>query len=420
MSKSFPGEENKVLNQQQNDPNRPYLRPSHDSNMPEEATKASPVVENATSTGTKTQISEKKTKVQNTPTFGDLGRIRRDGGNSDRIGHAMDHEQEAQLECLDWDSKKLEVETQFYLDQLDVGPPDDDDDDKFWAEYEEPELTQLKERLALYRIIAHKISKKKQPLDDVDLKKRYTPPILKEQGYFEGYELSLEWYFSPEYCMYVGFQDYQRLVLRDTNDYHKWKRYCKENSTYEADREFVKFYEKLASQTKWIERFLIDKKLEWGKIKCIALYQAAKIATGFENIYRPLLYFCFTEFTWSVWFDYSFYWTRARLFFEIWKRVAKQKMNFKDALKQIYEQDMFSSINYEIKCELECNAKSGSMKVDYDTYTAHIEGEVQEDKAFLSIMERIKKFVPKLKTYYDYVKKKLHVAEKIRLIPPEI
>ena len=41
------------------------------------------------------------------------------------------------------------------------------------------------------------------------------PDILSEEGYFEHYEESLKWYFDPELNEYAGFEDYQRLVVRN-------------------------------------------------------------------------------------------------------------------------------------------------------------------------------------------------------------
>jgi hypothetical protein len=37
---------------------------------------------------------------------------------------------------------------------------------------------------------------------------------------------------------------------------------------------------------------------------------------------------------------------------EIWKLVAKQKMNFNDALKVVYEMDMFHSFKFAVEAEL--------------------------------------------------------------------
>jgi hypothetical protein len=49
--------------------------------------------------------------------------------------------------------------------------------------------------------------------DDENLKKRHSSADLFDEGYFEYYEESLEWYFDPELCKSPGYDDYQRLVL---------------------------------------------------------------------------------------------------------------------------------------------------------------------------------------------------------------
>ncbi|CAD6207210.1 unnamed protein product [Miscanthus lutarioriparius] len=89
----------------------------------------------------------------------------------------------------------------------------------------------------------------------------------------------------------------------------------------------------------------------------------------------------------------------ARLYFEIWKRVAKQKMNFKDALDEVKDKAMWPFNWAEVKTEIE---------------TDNLE---EGDEAYWLIVEAVKKIVPRLKTYYDYAKKKLGIAEKLGLIP---
>ena len=50
---------------------------------------------------------------------------------------------------------------------------------------------------------------------DAKLIQEYPPAILEDEEYFQWYEKDFEWYFDPNCCRFVGFQDYQRLVLRD-------------------------------------------------------------------------------------------------------------------------------------------------------------------------------------------------------------
>lgn len=83
-----------------------------------------------------------------------------------------------------------------------------------------------------------------QECDVTDLRTMYPSSILKE-GYLEYYEKDFEWYFDPERCMPAGLQDYQRLMLRSSRAYLNFDYYQSTSGTYQNDREFVNFYDKL-------------------------------------------------------------------------------------------------------------------------------------------------------------------------------
>ncbi|RLN16670.1 uncharacterized protein C2845_PM02G43900 [Panicum miliaceum] len=87
-----------------------------------------------------------------------------------------------------------------------------------------------------------------------------------------------------------------------------------------------------------------------------------------------------TEYLCSVRFDNTWYEDFASLYFDIWKLVAKQK---------------------------------------YYTYVAEINENLTEGEAYKLVMEAVKKFVPKNKSYYDYAKKNLDIAEKNRFGTPD-
>nr|CAB3492777.1 unnamed protein product [Digitaria exilis] len=59
-----------------------------------------------------------------------------------------------------------------------------------------------------------------------------------------------------------------------------------------------------------------------------------------------------------------------------------------------------------------------SSETKYQTYLAHIDENFSEDRAHILIREAVEIFVSRHKTYYDYAKKKLDIAEKIGLIVP--
>jgi hypothetical protein len=58
--------------------------------------------------------------------------------------------------------------------------------------------------------------KEGQARDVEELKTEHSSTALEANGYFDRYEQSFEWYFDTECCEIGGFQDYQRLVLRNT------------------------------------------------------------------------------------------------------------------------------------------------------------------------------------------------------------
>ncbi|KAL6593819.1 hypothetical protein ACP70R_012358 [Stipagrostis hirtigluma subsp. patula] len=406
-----------TMNPQQNDPGRSNSPISHDGGRSEEATETSVVV------ATGTSPAEKTPKIQSPPTSVDVCSISQDNGELVKIVHVIDHKQEqgpGEIEGLDWDQAKLNEEIRRctgQLNQLKCGLPPDDDE-SFWSQHDDEQREKLNEQLALYRIKYHMILQEEQ-LDDAELIQNYPPHILEEEGYFVDYEEEFEWYFEPEYCNYVGFQDYQRLVLRDNAEYLHWGDYHEIKSTFQNDREFVEFYERLSSKTKWIVKFLGVSDSERQRIQRVAYYQAVKIAAEYHNIITRLVYRGFDEYKWSVSYDFSWYNKIANLYFEIWKRVARQKVDFITALKEMYAQDICPKCRFDIKLELDYIPRSGGMKFNYDNYIADIDETVQDSEAYSLIMEAVKIFVPKLKTYYDYAKKKLDIAEKIGVIPPK-
>jgi hypothetical protein len=53
-------------------------------------------------------------------------------------------------------------------------------------------------------------------MDDETLSGLFPNDDLDANEYYLDYERSFEWYFDDVYCQYADFQDYQRLVLRNT------------------------------------------------------------------------------------------------------------------------------------------------------------------------------------------------------------
>ncbi|CAN6329819.1 unnamed protein product, partial [Urochloa humidicola] len=179
---------------------------------------------------------------------------------------------------------------------------------------------------------------------------------------------------------------------------------------------YVQYFEEVANKTKWIEDYLGESKIKWQRIRSLALMQALEIAAGFHNVSPHLVTYGFKEYINSIQHDYSAKGLDG-LYFEIWKRVAKGKMSFKEALLEIDMKDLFPSRSFEIKLELENNPGSSPIKDYYDARVAVIDKMASDDKARQLIREVIGKSVSKPKYYLDYARKKLDIADDIELIP---
>ncbi|XP_014752087.2 uncharacterized protein LOC106865788 [Brachypodium distachyon] len=297
-----------------------------------------------------------------------------------------------------------------YFKQLSPGPPDDE---AFWDKYDEPQLFKVYQRLALYRIKDQELKSTGKKLDIAQLKREYRPAILQAESYFRRYEKNLEWCFDPELCQRASLNDYQRLVIHDDGSYADWDYYRLTYHTYEGDAEYVSYCEEMSNAIKWIDEKVGLDKHQWERYKSIAYLQALKIAIAYHNIYRDAVMGAFN----SLQFDYDNRNDFYAVYLEIWKRVAKDKMEFVPAVKQIYEENMFPPRNSDIKLAMENHPLKfrASVKDNY-SYVACIDEKTSEDKARLLIIEAVKKMSPKWKkSYLDYARKKMQIAVRVGL-----
>uniref|UniRef100_A0A0E0CD48 Uncharacterized protein n=1 Tax=Oryza meridionalis TaxID=40149 RepID=A0A0E0CD48_9ORYZ len=340
--------------------------------------------------GTSTSTIEGEPK----PSSGDLAKISRE--------HKQEQESMEDLEdLLGMDEDTISNKVSYYFHQLYVQDHlDDDDDDDDWLECDGPQqLTELHEQLAFYRIIGYELSngRKLDELDIAKLKEKYPPSILYEKGYFQYYEDSLEWYFDPERFQPAALDNYQRLVLCDNGLYMDWDQYHSNYSTYESDLAYVKFCDELAHKTKWFQDYLVliavEDKItmgQWDKVKNTVYLQAMKIALRIRVVSLMQVMTAFQEYIWSMRFDCCNYKDFDGVYFEVWKRVAKQKMEFTDALSELYREDMFPLRNVDIKDELRSTrGRFRSMKENYDLYVACIDETVPEKEARQLIKDAI-------------------------------
>ncbi|CAL4936649.1 unnamed protein product [Urochloa decumbens] len=367
---------------------------------------------------------EKKAKFQRTNTSMDLDMTARDGSSeqADKAVHVIGHNNEREqglghIEGLDWDDDMLKEELDSYFERY-HGLPDYDDVEA-WTPIDDQWLKEMELRFAICRIRAHKMLKG-EVLSDAEIRKMYPPSTLEENGYFQWFEHDFEWYFDPEYCQCAHLEDYQRLALTDTGEYLHWDYYHDTCSTLRSDQEFVYFWETLASKTEWFKNFQSAELSERKRIEHVVFYHAVKIAKECTHIFSTLLPSGYSEYLWSVGFDTTWYKDFACMYFEIWKLVAKQKMSLKDALDRVKEKGMRSFCRFDLEAEFRGGQQqwSGPITHNYNAYVAEIDENLTDDEAYRLIMEAVKEFVPKLKGYYDYAKKKLDIAEKIGLIPP--
>ncbi|KAL6882661.1 hypothetical protein ACP4OV_011351 [Aristida adscensionis] len=324
---------------------------------------------------------------------------------SDKIdAHAIEYHKQGEAEwteqaLLALDEETIADMTMYYLFKLEDPKYDD------YSEYEPQQQTEVYERLALYRIRAYEAQVDQEPatLEDSNLKRRYPPHVLEDNQYFKRYEKSLEWYFDPERCKRKCFDDYQRLVLRDHILYQDWDRYQSTLNTYKQDQEYLCYCEAVENAIKWVKNHLAPGgPLDCSRVKDVARLQALKIAEGFPSVSDYSSRSAFLEL-WSIFeFHHMYHDGVDDLYFEIWKRVARQKKDFMTALSEIQEENLFPLRNNDIEC--------------YDTYVACIDKKVPADEARQLIEEAVKKMVPMLETYVDYIKKKVKVAEDIGVI----
>ncbi|KAF8677842.1 hypothetical protein HU200_046434 [Digitaria exilis] len=361
----------------------------------------------------------------------DCGKIAQDedeGGHSGKktgIDAIEEHKQEEGSASghvqalLDMDAETVTEKILYFSKRLNFDTPACGD---YHPEYDQEQLNQLGEQLALYRIRAYELTvdRKLAELSDENLKLEYPASKLYDNGFFEYYEESLEWYFDPERCTSARFDNYQRLVLHGYRGYLDWDFYSSILNTYEEDVAYVQYFEEVANKTKWIEDYLGDSKIEWERIRSLALMQALEIAAGFPNVSPLLVTYGFQEYINSI--KRGCYSKGLDgLYFEIWKRVAKEKvstsMSFKEALLEIDMKDMFPSRSCEIKYDLENNLGRSPIKKFVSSSLEHLSVQTSDDKARQLIREVIRGSVSKPLYYLDYARRKLDIADDIELIP---
>uniref|UniRef100_A0ACD5Z1C4 Uncharacterized protein n=1 Tax=Avena sativa TaxID=4498 RepID=A0ACD5Z1C4_AVESA len=216
-------------------------------------------------------------------------------------------------------------------------------------------------RQGRYRIAYYQAMK---PESGCKLKKpnAYSDDEIGDQDYFKHLQddESFEWFFHNDDSWIPGLNDYQRIVLRNfmpgsvEPEYPDVDGYRELYHTYEMDAVYVKYYGEISKKIKWIEFFLhMDaRSAEWRDMNTRAWRQALRIATQLPHMTVRLAAFAYDEYIHELRDDASLK-DLDLLYFEIWRLVAKDNRDYKDAVKEVHERDNFHMHKRKMMTELE-------------------------------------------------------------------
>ncbi|VAH69839.1 unnamed protein product [Triticum turgidum subsp. durum] len=214
-------------------------------------------------------------------------------------------------------------------------------------------------------------------------------------------------------------QDYKGTTLQGGNEYEydRWSQYKAFYNTPDADREYVLYWEKMVKEMKWLENHVLKDFLEWEPMRRKGLYQSIKIANGFTNIHLGLACHGFEEYVLRTRLYRLFVEGLDRAFLEIWKRVNEGQMCFRDALQDVYNENPVPLRQHTLKAELEWPGGFLQLERQFCRCTEGISKELPDERVQELIAQEInyKRALPK--TYAQYARKKLQVAQVLGIIP---
>uniref|UniRef100_A0ACD5W000 Uncharacterized protein n=1 Tax=Avena sativa TaxID=4498 RepID=A0ACD5W000_AVESA len=294
-----------------------------------------------------------------------------------------------------------------------------------YTKLDQEQANQLYLKHALYRIKAALLLKGK-PVEELDdaaaLERKYPPDLIVKNNYLFHYEEDsfFGWYFDSDLCFKEGLTDYQRLVLfngNGGNEYPSWSRYRVFYTTPEADKDYLRYWETIVKEIKWLEQYLLTKEssTEWVNMLSKAMLQANRIAAGLPHMTLHLAALGFHEYIWITRSYLMFVKDLDGIFYEIWRRVDNDhRLHFRDALKQVYDEKLFPAQDPSMKYEL--NHGGSKMERVFGRCTKGITDSVPEYKARELIAQEIRFTRGSSGTYEQYARKKLKIAELIGLI----
>ncbi|XP_052162350.1 uncharacterized protein LOC127779561 isoform X3 [Oryza glaberrima] len=240
--------------------------------------------------------------------------------------------------------------------------------------------------------------------------------FITEMGFFMRLEKdgTFDWCFFPDYCLLAALDDYQRLVPLNGVDwqYAYWDDYHSYLNSYKTEQQYLKYCKALSMKLKWMEDYVLNElpSLKWGMICTRGAYQAIKIATNFSGISGTLAY--------NAYYHMRFYVAYCKdmdgLYFEIWQRVNKQNKSFRDSLEEVYNLNMFPSLQDKMKYALENDCSY--MENEFHICTASVTSEITEGKALELIAEAVENRTNKPKFYEQYIQRKIDIAQAIGLV----
>ncbi|CAO2184003.1 unnamed protein product [Urochloa humidicola] len=295
------------------------------------------------------------------------------------------------------------------------------------------QLDELYERFCQLRM--REYSKVVKPEDMQVLEGSKYPRAIHAWGPCDPYGI-FDWTIIDEFFNLAEWNDYQRICpTRDNEDeYYNWEEYQLTLSSYETDEDYVNYCGELSKRMKWVEENQHLDDLEFSKLQDwrlkqdvkiaseysslpYSLYvrgfkQAMKIASEFSHLPYSLALRGYKEHVWYVRPEKNM--DIDNICFEIWKRVTKQKMGFRQALVDILETNLFPSRNSLIAAEIK-----GVFRVlclQFEICKQHIPENVELDDV-LGIINHVIFKLSKPKTYVFYVRKKLEIGRRLQFTP---
>ncbi|KAM3355076.1 hypothetical protein ACQJBY_025700 [Aegilops geniculata] len=291
---------------------------------------------------------------------------------------------------------------------------------------DEDEANRLSHKYARYRLKACMLLKG-VPIDDAAFDSQYPPDLPLDNHRLYRKDEALGWWFDLGNSSPATLSDYQRLVPCNEGgvEYESWSKYREFYSTPETDRDYLLYWETIVKDLKWIEEHVLKGYMEvhtyttsqnnWHESDAKAWRQAIRIATRFENIPPWLAYFGFQEYTTSRYLKSVK--DLDSVFFEIWKLVnGSDQMSFRDAMKYVYEENLFPLRKRALEHELSHPVSLG-LEEKFRRCTAGVNKEVPEWLARVLISQEVSFKCDLPRRYVHYARKKLKIAEIIGLIP---